>query len=119
MTPRPHRVLGPDLGDLEPKRLEPAPRAHAPPRSILAGPQQKRHRPSDRNQKYEKREMYRKGEREYREAEQQQHPFRGALPARSRTFAIRVEPRGQRVVPALQALSRSSCERAPVSMNAT
>ena len=101
-----HRIFGPGRRHFQPERLVPAPRAHAPPRSILAGPQQKRHRPSDRNQQHEKREMHRHGEREYREAEQQQHPFRGALPARSRTFAIRVEPRGQRVVPVLQALEQ-------------
>ena len=101
-----HRIFGPGRRHFQPERLVPAPRAHAPPRSILAGPQQKRHRPSDRNQQYEKREMHRKGKDQNREADHEQHLFRGATAARPRTFTIRAEPRTECVVPGLHALEQ-------------
>ena len=101
-----HRIFGPGRRHFQPERLVPAPCAHAPPRSILAGPQQKRHRPSDRNQKYDKREMHRKGKGQDREADHEQHLFRGATAARLRTFTIRAEPRTERVVRGLQALEQ-------------
>ena len=104
--PLAHRVLGPCRGGFEPETLEPAPRPDAPPRTILSGPQQERHRPAGRDEQHEKDGMHHERQHQDHETGDEQRLFRGPPARRPRVLAVRVEPRAERVVPGPQAFEQ-------------